>query len=185
VPDGGYTGQFSPINGSPDDLPNYMGAGGVGGAAAAQVGVDWAGILAGTAFPANYVYPTNPWPAMASPGMLDWPVVRVNGDLVLPASGKGILIVTGNLRINGAVPPLQWDGVVLIGGTLDLNGNSAIYGATITGLNIKTGTAVPGYSVGSGTKIIQYDSCNLSRALSHIGYLQRIRNGWTDTWSSY
>jgi hypothetical protein len=30
-----------------------------------------------------------------------------------------------------------------------------------------------------GTKAFQYNSC------SHVGSLQRLRNGWTDTWSSY
>jgi hypothetical protein len=112
-------------------------------------------------------------------------VVKANGDMILPSSGNGILIVTGNLTINGAVPPLNWNGLVLVGGNMILNGNMSVYGATITGLNVKLGVNVPQQSVGNGTKIIQYDSCNLSRALSHVGYLQRVRNGWTDTWSSY
>ncbi len=48
------------------------------------------------------------------------------------------------------------------------HGNSTVMGAVITGLNVKTGMNVaPG--AGGG----------------HIGSLQRVRNGWTDTWSSY
>jgi type II secretory pathway pseudopilin PulG len=184
LPTGGYTGQTSPINGNPDDTPVGLGTGGPGGSAKDQVSIDWAGIVAGTQLPPNYTYPSWPGP-ITSPNWAQWPVVKVNGDLLLPTSGKGILIVTGDLRINGAVPPLQWDGIVLIGGVLDLNGNSAIYGAAITGLNVKLGNTVPNYTIASGTKIIQYDSCNLNRALSHIGSLQRVRNGWTDTWSSY
>jgi hypothetical protein len=184
VPNGTFTGQTSPINGNPDDTPKEMGTPGTTGTAKDSVQIDWAGIVAGTQLPPNYLYPS--WPgASTSPNWAQWPVVKVNGDMVLPNSGKGILIVTGNLTINGAVPPLQWDGLVLVGGNMILNGNMAIYGATITGLNIKLGNAVPVQSVGNGTKIVQYDSCNLNRALSHVGYLQRIRNGWTDTWSSY
>jgi hypothetical protein len=37
----------------------------------------------------------------------------------------------------------------------------------------------------NGTKSYQYDSCALARALGKIGSLQRVRNGWTDAWSSY
>lgn len=37
----------------------------------------------------------------------------------------------------------------------------------------------------SCNKSYLHDSCALTRALGHIGSLQRVRNGWTDTWSSY
>ena len=175
------------IDGSPEDTPANIGTPGTGGTAKDEVEVDWAGIVAGSAFPADRVYPGQAWPPMAGGaalGMEDWPVVRVNGDLTMPGSGKGILIVTGNLTWNGT-PNKTWEGLVLVGGTLIGNGNSFIYGGAITGLNIKLGVAVPNYDVGNGTKTWQYDSCALARALGHIGSLQRVRNGWTDTWSSY
>jgi type II secretory pathway pseudopilin PulG len=181
VPNGGYTGQTGPINGNPDDTPVQIGTGGTGGTAKDQVEIDWAGITAGTTLPPNYVAPS--WPTAAQ--FNSWPVVKANGDLVLPSSGKGILIVTGDLTINGATPPFQWDGIVLVGGNIIANGSVNIYGAVITGLNIKLGLTVPVQSVGNGTKIFQYDSCNITRALGAIGSLQRVRNGWTDTWSSY
>jgi hypothetical protein len=181
VPNGTFTGQAGPINGNPEDTPSEIGTPGTGGTAKEEVDIDWAGITAGTVMPPDYVYPT--WPSSAQ--FANWPVVRVNGDLTLPSSGKGILIVTGNLTINGATPPRQWDGLVLVGGTMTLNGNMAIYGATVTGLNVKLGVAVPQQAITNGTKILQYDSCNLKRALGHIGSIQRVRNGWTDTWSSY
>jgi hypothetical protein len=117
--------------------------------------------------------------------MADWPVVRVNGDLTLPTSGKGILIVTGDLRINGATPPHTWEGLVLVGGRLRLNGNMNIFGAAVTGLNIKLGIAVDTFAIANGTKTLRYDSCALNRALGKVGSIQRVRNGWTDTWSSY
>jgi hypothetical protein len=181
VPNGTFTGQASPINGNPDDAPLQIGTPGTGGTAKDQVQIDWAGIVAGTQLPPNYTYPT--WPNATQ--FAQWPVVKANGDMVLPTSGKGILIVTGNLTINGATPPFQWEGIVLVGGNMILNGNMAIYGAAITGLNIKLGNIVPQQTIANGTKIIQYDSCNLARALGAIGSLQRVRNGWTDTWSSY
>ena len=181
VPDGTFSGQSSPINGNPDNAPDEIGTPGPAGTAQAEVDIDWQGILDGTFLPPNYTYPS--WPTTTQ--FADWPVVRVNGDLVLPSSGKGILIVTGNLTVNGATPPRQWDGLVLVGGTVTINGNMAFYGATVTGLNVKIGIAVPQQMITNGTKILQYDSCNLKRALGKVGSIQRVRNGWTDTWSSY
>ncbi len=181
VPNGTFTGSFSPINGNPEDVPSYLGTPGPGGTANDEVDIDWAGITAGTTLPPNFTWPA--WPTAAQ--FANWPVVKVNGDLVLPSSGKGILIVTGNLTINGATPPRQWDGLVLVGGTVTFNGNSLIYGALITALNVKLGNVVPQQDIANGTKVIQYDSCNLARALGQVGSIQRVRNGWTDTWSSY
>jgi hypothetical protein len=39
--------------------------------------------------------------------------------------------------------------------------------------------------LGNGIKTFQYNSANIANALNHIGSLQRLRNGWTDTRSSY
>lgn len=180
VPNGTYTGQTGPINGNPDNTPVGIGTAGTSGTAKDEVDIDWAGITAGTSIPADYVYPTSGWPT--STQFSQWPVVRVNGNLSVPSDGKGILIVTGNLTISGNN---RWDGLVLVGGTFTSNGNNTIQGALMTGLNVKLGIAVPQTAVGNGNKTIQYHSCNLTRALGHVGSIQRVRNGWTDTWSSY
>jgi hypothetical protein len=183
VPNGAWNPQHpSVVDGIPDDAAVPMGTQGPAGTAKDEVAIDWAGIVAGTAFPADYVYPASGWPGAGSPGMADWPVTRVNGNLDMPGNGKGILVVTGNLTISGNK---QWDGLILVGGTLTGNGNSTIYGGIITGLNVKLGMIVPDYDVGSGTKTWQYDSCALTRALGHVGSLERVRNGWVDTWPSY
>lgn len=168
------------INGNPEDQAYDMGTSGPAGTAQNEVDIDWAAVVAGTAFPADYVYPT--WPT--STQFDSWPVTRVDGNLTMPTSGKGILVVTGNLTWNGT-PNKMWEGLILVGGTLIGNGQSTIYGAVITGLNVKLGMAVPDYDVGNGTKTWQYDSCSLTRALGRIGSLQRVRNGWIDTWASY
>jgi hypothetical protein len=169
------------INGNPEDAADNLGTPGTGGTAKDEVQIDWASVEAGTAFPADYVY-TGAWPTAGQ--FANWPVVRVNGDLNMPGSGKGILIVTGNLTWNGT-PLKTWEGLILVGGTLTANGQGNIYGALITALDVKTGTPVGLNDVGNGTKNYWYDSCALARALGHIGSIQRVRNGWTDTWSSY
>ena len=101
--------------------------------------VDWAGIVAGTVLPAEFVSPA--WPTAGRDA--NWPVIRVNnnpgGDFTLPASGKGILIVTGNLIISGS---RDWEGVILVGGSVRSNGNNTTRGAVIAGLNVKLGQAV-------------------------------------------
>ena len=168
------------IDGNPDNTSANIGTPGVGGTAKDEVKIDWAAILAGTAFPADYVGPT--WPTAAQ--FNNWPVTRVNGDLTLASGGKGILIVTGDLTWNGT-PLKTWEGLILVGGVLTANGQGNIYGALVTGLNTKVGTAVGQSDLGNGTKDYEYDSCALARALGHIGSIQRVRNGWTDTWSSY
>jgi hypothetical protein len=166
------------ISGNP--AVSDLGTPNVGGTAKDEVKIDWAAVLAGTAFPADYVYPTWPTPTNFN----NWPVTRVYGDLVLPSGGKGILIVTGDLTWNGS-PLKTWEGIILIGGAILANGQGNIYGAMITGLNVKTGSAPVLNDLGNGTKDYRYDSCNIARALGHIGSLQRVRNGWTDNWSSY
>jgi Tfp pilus assembly protein PilX len=175
VPTGTFTGDPTPINGSPEDTPRNLGP---SATAKDSVGIDWAGITAGTTLPPDYLLPA--WPTAAQ--MNNWPVTKAVGDLNLPSDGKGILIVTGNLTINGSQ---TWSGLILVGGIINSSGNNTVYGAVITGLNIKLGMVVPQQSIGNGNKTYQYDSCNLARALSHIGSLQRVRNGWVDTWPSY
>ena len=174
-----YSGSVTPIDGNPNDLPVGIGSAGPTGTAKDEVDIDWAGIVAGTSLPADYTS----WPAsFTSPK--DWPITKINGDFTLPGSGKGILIVTGNLTWNGT-PLKTWEGLLLVGGIITSNGAANVYGAVMTALNVKLGMTVPGYNVGNGTKTFQYDSCNLKRALGRIGSLQRVRNGWTDTWPSY
>lgn len=181
VPNGTYTGATSPIDGNPDNTPALLGTPGAGGTAKDEVAIDWAGITGGTVLPADFVSPA--WPSAGQ--MANWPVIRVNNNpgatFDLPASGKGILIVTGNMTIGGSK---DWEGLLLVGGSLRSNGNNTTRGAAIAGLNVKLGQAV-GISDMNGTKDYRYDSCALTRALGHIGSLQRVRNGWVDTWSSY
>jgi hypothetical protein len=178
----GWSGDSAVINGSPDDHPARLGTPGTAGTAKDEVDIDWAGIIAGTYLSPNYVFPT--WPTAGQ--FNSWPIVRVNGDLTDPGypgtGGKGILIVTGDLTISGND---TWDGLILIGGRLTSNGNNTVRGAVVSGLNVKLGIAVLPSTMANGTKTYQYDSCALSRALGHIGSIQRVRNGWTDTWSSY
>ncbi len=179
---GTYSGPVGPIDGSPEDVAGNLGTAGPAGTAKDEVEIDWAGIIAGTYLPANYVLPT--WPTAGQ--FNAWPIVRVNNsggpEYTLNGDGKGILIVTGDFKMNGS---LRWDGLILVGGKLTSSGNNTVYGAVVAGLNIKLGMAVGPSDIAAGTKTYQYDSCALQRALGKVGSIQRVRNGWTDNWSSY
>lgn len=179
VPNGMYSGNANPIDGNPDNAPLPLGTPGSGGTAKDEVDIDWSGIMGGTVLPPDFVHPA--WPG----SFANWPVVRVNNnpgaDFDLPTDGKGILIVTGNLTLSGSK---VWEGVILAGGWVRSNGSNTVRGAVIAGLNVNLGQAVD-VSQMNGTKSYQYDSCALTRALGHVGSLQRVRNGWVDTWSSY
>jgi hypothetical protein len=182
VPGGTYTGPVDAINGSTRNVPSNLGTPGPAGTAKDEVDIDWAGIVAGTALPPAFIVPS--WPT--STQFNDWPVVRVNNtagpEYTLTGDGKGILIVTGDFKMNGS---LRWDGLILVGGKYTSSGNNTVYGALVAGLNVKLGMAADAADIASGNKTLQYDSCALQRALGKIGSIQRVRNGWTDTWPSY
>ena len=92
-----------------------------------------------------------------------------------------MLIVTGNLVLNGSV---GWKGVMLVGNDITSNGNNAVEGATISGLNVKLGTYVPA-STANGTKQYNYNSCEVAKATTTMGALVTLRNTWVDNWVEY
>ena len=138
--------------------------------------IDWNSIVNGTSLTPDY---NNSWPSSFGS---TWPVIKYTGDLTLPANGQGVLIVTGNLTINGLE---HWDGVILVGGTITANGNDVIDGALMTGLNTLLGQTVPVQAVGNGTKTFQYDSCKIASAMASFGGLVPYSNAWVDDWSTF
>ena len=93
--------------------------------------VDWSGVLAGTSLVPTITVPPQVFPSAAAFADTSfWPIIKVTGDLALPASGRGILIVTGNFTIGGGQ---SWDGILLAGGTVTSNGSTTIRGAALSG----------------------------------------------------
>ena len=177
----GYTGKTAAAAGSPaiDSVPPD------------SVHIDWNGIVNGNVItPAVTMTAATaavnwPYAAMtasyADTGSTYYPVIRVNGDFVLPSSGTGMLIVTGALTINGGN---AWRGVLLVGGNITSNGSNGIYGATVSGLNVKLGIPVP-TATANGTKTYTYNSCNVAKATMGSGALVTLRNTWVDNWVEY
>ena len=99
----------------------------------------------------------------------------VDGDCVLDG-GAGLLIVTGNLELNGNP---SFDGLIFVLGSGSINrdggGNGNIYGAITVAKFNQNGTGgflAPSFTTnGAGTSTIQYDSTAVRKALNLGGPL--------------
>ena len=148
-----------------------------------SVNVDWNGIVNEGAMAFDYnLTSTTGWPS----DFTSWPSIYVNNAALLKLtptySGRGVLVVRGNLELAGA---FKWDGVVLVGGRLVSSGESRVNGAMITGLNAKLGEPVLTSDLGNGEKYIQFNSCFVNNALDRFGTLNVMRNAWVDNWPIY
>jgi hypothetical protein len=172
----GYTGKVVAVGNPPIDS-----------VAPDSVAIDWNGIVNLGAITPTITIPGGSWPTAAlTASYADttstyYPIIRINGDFALPSSGTGMLIVTGNLTLNGSV---GWRGVLLVGGDITSNGNNGIQGATVSGLNVKLGTYVP-TSIANGTKQYNYNSCEVAKTTTTMGALVTLRNTWVDNWVEY
>lgn len=147
-----------------------------------SVHIDWASIVNQNAITPSITIPGGSFPTAAQFADTSYyPIIRVNGDFSIPTSGQGMLIVTGNLTINGST---TWKGVLLVGGDITSNGNNGVQGATVSGLNIKLGTYVP-TSTANGTKSYNFNSCEVAKANKPAGALVTLRNTWVDNWVEY
>jgi hypothetical protein len=148
-----------------------------------SVPIDWVSVMANTGFAPDVTLPGGTWPT-ATAFAAGWPVIRVgNGpteEFTLPSSGRGLLIVSGNLRISGNT---NWDGLILVGGTLKASGAMSVDGGVITGLaNKLPGYTVPPSDVLNGNISITYNSCKVASAQSKFWRIVAIGNAWSDLW---
>lgn len=146
-----------------------------------SVAIDWNAIVNLNSITPTITIPGGSWPTAALADTNYYPIIRINGDYTLPSSGQGMLIVTGHLSINGST---SWKGVLLVGGDIISNGNNGIQGATVSGLNVKTGNYTPA-STANGTKEYNYNSCAVAKATTTMGALVTLRNTWVDNWVEY
>lgn len=194
VPDGGFSGQTGPVEGDPPI--DYMGS---QDEMADSMKIDWAGITnpAAPVFQFDFAFcpggygfivgltpvcngfPTAAW-FTANPTL--FPTVVINGSATLPTNGRGMLIVTGDLTLDGGD---RWDGIILVGGRIIDNGNGGINGAVVTGLNVLKGETVGQSSRANGTKEYIYDSCMVSAAAMGTASLRQASNAWVDNWTSW
>ena len=148
----------------------------------AMINIDWKGIIAGTSLTPDLVLPAAAWPSFSNVNY--WPVIYVDQASAwsLPTSGRGMLVVRRNLIISGS---LNWDGIILVGGSLSSSGNNNVSGAVVTGLNMMLGEVVTPSDLGSGNKTYAYDSCKVASAAARFTGLSALRNTSADNWQSY
>ncbi len=187
----GYNGQLGPLTGTPQ--VSIIGA--TAADAATTVPFDWQDILAGTAISANYTVTSNgvgfPPQSYFTSDTTRFPTIIVNNgpfpniEYTLPYFGRGLLIVYGDLRLNGSTA--GWDGVLLVGGKITSNGTNRVSGAVVTGLNVKAGFAVTNNDVDdlNGTKQFLYNSCKVASALTSLGSLRVFQNSWANSFPAY
>lgn len=195
VPNNLATGQHIHNRASGSPAVDYLGT---KQQAADGIDIDWAGLIdpAGPAIaPAaircaqgepgynSSLGPCEPWPS----SFASYPTIIINGSMTLPSSGKGLLIVTGNLTLNGNQ---NWDGIILVGGRVRDNGQGHITGAVVSGLNMKLGQTVEESEVeialANGQKRYEFDSCSVQNALAGASSgLKPYRNAWVDNWATW
>lgn len=119
-----------------------------------------------------------PWRGIGSISACNnyFPIIYANGDLTLNAQGRGqgILLVNGNVRINGQ---FEWYGLIIV--TNDIvrgNGGANIYGAVMARNEI-----LADESIIAGTTTYQYSSCALERAMrGSAQVVQAKERAWTE-----
>lgn len=190
VPDGGLSvsgggkgggGGSSPgIDGDPP--VHYASEGGEAGAMEllGQTGIAWESLRNGSYAEADYVYSQDSWPSFNTIPADEYPFIvadQASFDVNSTRSGRGTLVVHGDLDVDGA---WNWDGIVLVGGTVTSNGNNHVAGAVVGGLNMLLGEDVDEMQLGNGTWDYQYHSCNVIWALKSIGTLAEQPGTWSE-----
>jgi hypothetical protein len=94
----------------------------------------------------------------------------------------------------------MWRGILLVGGTMESNGNGTMMGATMSGLNTmfspaqldsaqkltaSTLTTSPPNAIANGTKTYQYDSCQVSKAAGGLASYSVFPNAWMDNFVTW
>ncbi len=105
------------------------------------------------------------------------PVILFTGDVQINTGrGQGVLIVQGNLRIQGT---LIFDGIILATGNIDFHGtggtSSRIYGGLFSANSADVGDLI---SI-TGAPVITYSSCAVAAVLAAAGTgVPLARRGW-------
>lgn len=167
------SGDFDVLSGSAPALYTL----GSGPGVANNTLIDWPSITSGQ-FDADYDS-FRSWDA-------SYPTMIIDGDLtVSDAGGYGLLIVTGNLTLNGFF--FSWRGVVLVGGQLVSNTMfTTVRGITVTGLNEQLGMNPPTGQLGGGWfQDYLYYECEVRNALNALVGFVPVENAWIDNWAMY
>lgn len=119
-----------------------------------------------------------------------WPVIVVDnqsaGTYTTNQAGHGILIVTGDFATSGNA--FGWEGLVLVGGKMTVNGNSTWTGSVFAGLNNNdpnNPSVVMPDNLINGNKTFIYNSCAIADALNSFAGWSKLGNARADNVPTY
>ena len=140
------------------------------------IGVDWAA-LTDRSFAFDYEVPEQAWPRFgvgALAAATEFPTIRVDGDFRAydTNSGRGLLVVTGNLQF---YDNFTWDGAILAGSVTGSSARFTVNGTLLTGFS----GAQSGVNIENAT--IRYNSCKVVAAAQGIAMLSPLSNTWWET----
>ena len=101
-----------------------------------------------------------------------FPIIYIDGDATINGNGRGqgILLVNGNIRINGT---MDWYGLIVARNDIDAgNGTANVYGSVMS----RNAIIDDGSSLLAGTSNFYWSSCALESALRGSAILTRVRD---------
>ena len=168
--------------------------------------INWQALVDDTAFinfTPDIIIPPGSLPAATGSGVpASFPLIYAPGNLNLTAlssgtyqsmSRKGILVVGGDLTLPDYT---HWDGVILVGGRLNIGGGSGndfiIDGMVITGLNTRLSppsavgkNPMPETNASTSTSRLAWSWCWVQVASNSLSGFSPVRRFWTDGWALY
>ncbi len=153
-----------------------------------DAGIDWAAILAGDF--TYTIFDELTFPDFSTLPLDFYPSILVTGpriDVNAAQSGRGLLVVTEELRINN---DWVWDGVILVGNFFQSNGKMTITGMISSGLDLQLGRDEDDMSIsaiGPGEAQVTYDSCIVANVQngdggSGYGTVELVAGSWLAAW---
>lgn len=115
------------------------------------------------------VWSLSDWPT----DFTHWPTIRImNPFLMLDDNfnGRGTIIANDGLRLGGG---MTWEGIILVGDDVTINGNANLMGSIATGLNELLGMPTTPMDLGNGTMNLIYNSCSVDAALMYVNPVRK------------
>jgi hypothetical protein len=142
---------------------------------AAETGIRWAELLAPFGPIPDATVPPDAWPHTGTGST--YIRIRGSGRLGPGSSGRGALVVEGDLTLDGG---FAWTGLILVGGALILNGDISVQGSVASGLAGAAGVAA---DFGGHRVDLRFSACAVAAAAESLtAPAAAIPGTWYEVW---
>jgi hypothetical protein len=143
------------------------------------IGPRYAGGECNTADILNWGEPAKVTVGTPGPCESYYPIIYAPGDLKINGDrGQGILLVQGNLEVQGG---FQFYGLIIVRGELRTAGTGGHFNGTVLAANVAVGGATTSNNTVSGNATFRYSSCALMSALRGSASPAAIRDrAWVE-----